>query len=157
MKKVIKLIFCVLACEAVGMAGALFTISAIPTWYVTLAKPPMNPPNWVFGPAWTALYLLMGVSAFLIWEKGLDRKEVRTALELFGLQLFFNAAWTPIFFGVKEPLAALLVIILLWVTLIETIVKFYTLSRAAGMLLIPYILWISFAAYLNAGIWYLNK
>lgn len=157
MKKTLKLVFCVFACQAVGFLGSFFTLAAIPSWYARLVKPPLNPPNQVFGPVWVTLYLLMAISVFLIWEKGRDRHEIKVALELFALQLFLNAVWTPIFFGVKEPMAGLLVIILLWITLLETIVKFLKISTAAGMLLVPYILWVSFAVYLNAGIWWLNR
>lgn len=157
MKKILKLVFCVFTCQAVGFLGSFFTLSAIPSWYARLVKPPLNPPNQIFGPVWIILYLLMAISVYLIWEKGRDKQEIKVALELFALQLFLNAVWSPIFFGVKEPMAGLLVIILLWITLLETIVKFAKISTAAGALLIPYILWISFAVYLNAGIWWLNR
>lgn len=157
MKKTLKLIFCIFACQAAGFLGSFFTLAAIPLWYARLVKPPLNPPNQVFGPVWITLYLLMAISVFLIWEKGRNKHDIKVALELFALQLFLNAVWSPIFFGVKEPMAGLLVIILLWITLLETIVKFLKISTAAGILLIPYILWVSFAVYLNAGIWWLNR
>jgi tryptophan-rich sensory protein len=157
MKRILKLVFCVVTCQGVGFAGSFFTLSAIPSWYARLVKPPLNPPNWIFGPVWIILYLLMAVAVFLVWEKGRGKKEIRIALELFALQLFLNAVWTPVFFGVKDPMAGLLVIILLWITLFETLIKFFQTSAAAGALLVPYILWISFAVYLNAGIYWLNR
>lgn len=150
--------------ELAGGVGSLFTLSAIPGWYANLAKPALNPQNWVFGPVWTALYLLMDIAAFLVWRKGFARAEarremrraVRTALIIFGIQLVLNAAWSAIFFGAHSPGGALLTIILLWLAILATIITFYKISPAAAYLLLPYIIWVSFAAYLNFGIWRLN-
>ena len=102
----LKLIIAIVACELAGIVGSIFTASAIPTWYATLAKPALNPPAWVFGPVWTTLYALMGVAAFLVWRKGWERKEVKTALGIFGIQLALNVLWSIVFFGLHSPALA---------------------------------------------------
>ncbi|MCX6735199.1 MAG: tryptophan-rich sensory protein [Candidatus Peregrinibacteria bacterium] len=152
----LKAAICIIGCEAAGMVGTFFTIAAISTWYVTLTKPALNPPNWIFGPVWTTLYALMGIAAFLIWKKGIEKKEVKSALGIFGLQLILNMIWTPIFFGLKNTGAAYAIIVAMWFAIICTMIKFYKINRTATYLLIPYILWVSFAAYLNLSIWLLN-
>jgi benzodiazapine receptor len=152
-----KLVIAILVCELAGILGSAFTFSEIPTWYVTLAKPALNPPSSVFGPVWTTLYALMGIASFLVWKKGFDRKDVRKALSVFGLQLVLNAAWSIIFFGLHSPAWALVNIVALWLAIAWTIVLFYRISRAAGWLLVPYIVWVSFATYLNYSIWILNS
>jgi tryptophan-rich sensory protein len=151
-----KLIVSILLAEGVGIAGALFTAPAIPTWYAGLHKPALNPPMWVFGPVWTTLYLLMGIAAFLVWRRIGERPEVKAALVIYALQLLLNAIWSPGFFALHAPGAALVIISLLWVAIVATIWKFYPISRAASYLLIPYLLWVSFASYLNFSIWRLN-
>ncbi len=142
--------------ELAGALGSIFTISAIPNWYAGLVKPALNPPSWVFGPAWTTLYALMGIAAFLVWKEGWGRREVKAALAVFGLQFFLNAIWSIIFFGLQSPFWAFVDIIALWLAILWTIVAFYRISKPAAYLLLPYILWVSFAAYLNASIWLLN-
>lgn len=156
MKDLPKLIISVLGCEAVGLLGTPFTISAIPTWYVTLNKPFFAPPNWLFGPAWTLLYFLMGVAIYLIWRQGVKGKNVKKAVGYFLVQLALNFAWSPIFFGLKSPILGLIVILAMWVMIIMTMRKFYPLSKPAFYLLVPYILWVSFATLLNASIVVLN-
>lgn len=156
MNKTLKLIIAVVVSELAGIIGTIFTVSAIPTWYATLAKPALNPPGWIFGPVWTMLYLLMGIAAFLVWNRGWDRKDVRGALAVFGLQLVLNAFWSIIFFGLHSPLWALIDIALMWLTIVWTMVLFYKVSKPAMWLLVPYILWVSFAVYLNYSIWILN-
>ena len=143
--------------QLAGVVGSVFTVSAIPTWYEGLAKPALNPPSWVFGPAWTTLYLLMGIAAFLVWRMGWERKDVRAALGIFGVQLFLNAIWSIIFFGLKNPGWAFVEIIFLWLAIVATIIAFSKISRLAVWLLVPYILWVSFAGYLNYSIWTLNQ
>ncbi len=150
----LKLIISVVVCELAGVLGSFFTISAIPVWYATLAKPVLNPPGWIFGPVWTILYLLMGISLWLIWKS--DSKEKKKALWLFFAQLMLNAIWSPVFFGGQFIGGALAIIVLLWAVIVLTILVFTKISRAAAWLLLPYILWVSFAAYLNFGIWILN-
>lgn len=140
---------------AAGFIGSYFTVSAIPTWYVTLNKPSFSPPNWVFGPVWTALYILMGISFYLVW---ISRKKAKQkAIKLFLIQLTLNAAWSIIFFGMKNPALALIDVIALWVTIILTIKYFYPITRTATYLLTPYLLWVSFASILNLMIWLLNQ
>ncbi|MFA6314856.1 MAG: TspO/MBR family protein [Candidatus Paceibacterota bacterium] len=157
MHKSIKLAVAIIVSELAGIIGSVFTISAIPTWYATLTRPALNPPSWLFGPVWTTLYLLMGIAAFLVWNKGLDRKDVRKALAVFGLQLVLNAAWSIIFFGLHSPLWAFVDIAFMWFTIIWTMFLFYKISKPAMWLLLPYILWVSFAGYLNFMIWILNS
>lgn len=151
-----KLISAVVISEVAGVIGSVFTISAIPTWYAMLAKPALNPPAWVFGPVWTTLYLLMGIAAFLVWRNGWDGKGVKAALSLFAIQLILNALWSILFFGLHTPAWALVEIIAMWVVIVATIVAFAKISRPAAWLLVPYILWVSFALYLNWSIWRLN-
>ncbi|MBT6253640.1 tryptophan-rich sensory protein [Candidatus Uhrbacteria bacterium] len=151
-----KLAMAVIVIELVGAAGAIFTAPAIPAWYEGIVKPFLNPPSWVFGPAWTLLYLLMGIAAFLIWRHGYKKKKVKRALSVFAVQLGLNAIWTPIFFGAQNPALAFVDIVLLWIAILYTILLFYKISRPAAYLLIPYILWVSFASYLNLSIWILN-
>ncbi|OGG92460.1 TspO protein [Candidatus Kuenenbacteria bacterium RIFCSPLOWO2_12_FULL_42_13] len=151
-----KLVIAIGVSELAGIIGSVFTISAIPNWYAGLVKPALNPPAWVFGPAWTTLYTLMGIAAFLVWRMGWERKEVKMALEVFGIQLFLNAIWSIIFFGLQNPGWALVDIILLWLAIVWTMVVFYKISRPAAYLLVPYLLWVSFASYLNYSIWMLN-
>jgi tryptophan-rich sensory protein len=150
----LKLIICILVCQIIGLLGSLFNIKAIPGWYSKQKKPSFNPPNWIFGPVWTALYLLMGISLYLVLISG---KETTIPIIIFSIQLFLNLIWTGIFFGMKKPLLAFTEIILLWISIAINIFVFYGISRVASYLLIPYILWVSFASILNFSIWWLNR
>lgn len=152
--EVVKLIVCCGVPLAVGFSGSFFTNSL--DWYQTLAKPAFNPPSWIFAPVWTLLYLLMGISTFLVWRKKPADAAVKVALACFILQLVFNAIWTPIFFGAKQPLVAFGDIVLLWLAIAATIISFYRVSKLSAILLIPYIIWVSFAVVLNAAICMLN-
>jgi tryptophan-rich sensory protein len=156
MKNLPKLIVSVIGCEIVGALGTPFTISAIPTWYATLNKPFFAPPNWIFGPVWTLLYFLMGVAFYLIWKQGWKKKKEKTACYFFLAQLGLNFIWSPIFFGLRAPLLGLIVIVLMWAFIVMTMKKFYPLSKLAFYLLVPYLLWVSFATMLNAAILLLN-
>lgn len=151
-----KLIISLVACQCAGLIGSIFTVSAIPTWYSTLQKPSFTPPNWLFAPAWVTLYLLMGISAFIVWRKGLDSKPVRAVLIVFLIQLILNALWSVAFFGLESPLYGVIVIAALWLAILITTIKFFRLSALAGLLLLPYIGWVSFAAVLNVLILILN-
>lgn len=142
--------------ELAGIVGSIFTISSVDSWYATLVRPALNPPSFVFGPVWTILFALMGIAAFLVWERGWDRKDVKIALSVFSFQLILNILWSIIFFGMRSPGGALIEIIFLWIAIIFTIITFARISRTASWLLAPYILWVSFAAYLNYAIWMLN-
>jgi len=152
-----KLVVCVVVCEAAGVIGALTTDTGRSAWYQGLIKPSFNPPGWVFGPVWTTLYLLMGIAAFLVWREGASRAGVGWALVLFAGQLALNAVWTPVFFGLHSMGGALAIILLMWGAIVATIVAFWPISHAAAMLLIPYLLWVSFATVLNASFWMLNR
>jgi tryptophan-rich sensory protein len=156
-KDIWKLVVSVVASLAAGGIGSIFTREAIPTWYATLEKPAFNPPNWLFAPVWTLLYILMGVAAFLVWRKGLENRQVRTALIVFLVQLVLNALWSVVFFGLESPLYGLVVIAALWVAILFTTLMFYRISRVAGVLMLPYLLWVTFAAVLNESIWLLNR
>ena len=146
----------IIVCLLVGGLGSVFTSPAILTWYVTLNKPIFSPPNFLFAPVWTTLYVLMGVAAYFVWKAGWEKKEVRTALYLFALQLFLNGIWSPVFFSLQAPLPALIILLLLWLTLLLVIIKFRRISVAAAWLMLPYILWVTFAAVLNYSIVVLN-
>lgn len=154
---IIKLIVSILASFAAAGIGTLFTFKAIPTWYAALKKPPYTPPNWAFGPVWTILYILMGVSVYFVWQKGLATDGALLAFVLFWIQLILNAMWSFIFFGLKSKGGGVITIIVLWLLILATIIASFRVSGWAGALLIPNIVWVSIAAYLNAGIWVLNK
>jgi len=135
-----------------GILGSLVTTTR--GWYGTLNKPSFNPPGWVFGPVWTILYLMMGISLYLVWMSNSKLKNI--ALIVFAAQLVLNAIWSPLFFGLHSPLLAFIDIVLMWVAIIATIYFFYQVSRPAAYLLIPYLFWVSFAAFLNLSIYRLN-
>jgi benzodiazapine receptor len=152
-----KFIVSIVVCLIAGFLGSLATRSSIPTWYAGLIKPPFNPPNQLFAPVWTILYILMGVSAFIIWRQGSQDQHVKVALSVFLGQLVLNVLWSIMFFGLRLPLFAFIEIIILWIAILLTILKFRKISITAALLLIPYILWVSFAAILNFSIWRLNS
>lgn len=156
MNNTVKLIICIVVPQLVGLTAGLATASSVGTWYVDLAKPAFNPPAWIFAPMWTALYLAMGIAAFLIWRLGTDVPGVSLALGAFAVQLGLNWIWSFLFFGMKSPLLGLIEILVLWVAIAVTMVLFFRLSKSAGTLLVPYLLWVSFAALLNFEIWRLN-
>lgn len=138
-----------------GFIGSIFTTPAIPTWYASLNKPFFNPPNWLFAPVWTLLYILMGVASARVFQA--KKKKIRSrALWLYAGQLILNTLWSIVFFGLQNPTAALLVIFALLLALIATIINFNKIDRTAGLLLWPYLGWVSFASILNAAIVYLN-
>jgi benzodiazapine receptor len=152
-----KFVISILICQAVGVIGSLFTRLSVLTWYQMLDKPPFNPPNWVFMPVWTLLYLLMGVSLFLVWREKMSYKVVRIGLGLFFVQLLLNLLWTILFFGMRSTLAGLVDIVVLWIFILLTMLAFYGVSRTAGLLLLPYFLWVGFATVLNFSLWKLNQ
>ena len=152
----LKLIIAIVVSELAGIIGSVFTAPSIVGWYTTLVRPALNPPAWVFGPVWTTLFALMGIAAFLVWKKGLERKDVKIALGIFIGQLVLNTLWSIIFFGLHSPAGAFVEIIFLWLAILATIIAFAKISKPAAWLLVPYILWVSFAGYLNFMIWILN-
>jgi tryptophan-rich sensory protein len=150
------LALCIAVCFMAAGIGSMFTGSSVGTWYPTLRKPVWTPPDWVFGPVWTLLYLMMGVSVWLVWR----RRQLTgggMALGLFALQLTLNVFWSVLFFGLRSPLAGLVDIVLLWAAILATLVVFWRISPVAGALLVPYWLWVSFAAVLNVAIWSMNQ
>ena len=157
MRKVLpKIIIAVAICLCIGFFSGFATQSSIDTWYAALNKPFFNPPNWIFAPVWTILYILMGIAAGIVWSKGFYHKWVKTAMYHFLFQLLLNGLWSIVFFGFKSPGLALLVIIALLILLILTIKWFKIVSKTASYLLIPYLIWVLFATLLNFSIWQLN-
>lgn len=151
----ITLILSIVIAQAAGLIGSIFTFSAIPTWYAGLEKPFFSPPNWLFGPAWLLLYTLMGTAAYLVWKKrGISG--AKSALLLYGVHLAFNALWSIIFFGMKNPGLAFGEIVILWALILVVSLKFLKIEKLAGLLFIPYIAWVTFAAILNFAVWRLN-
>jgi translocator protein len=153
---ILKLITSIIICLFTGFIGSIFTSPSIPTWYAALTKPSFDPPDWIFAPVWTTLFVLMGISLYLVWNKGLQDKKVKISMFTFGIQLLLNVLWSFLFFGLHSPFYAFLEIIVLWIAIMLTIVNFSRVSRTAGFLLLPYICWVSFAAILNFSIWRLN-
>jgi translocator protein len=149
-----KLFFSLLIPQLAGLIGAFFSVSSIESWYNTLDKPSFNPPPYVFGPVWTILYLILGIVLYMIWSSDSPLKTY--ALKLFAVQMVLNTLWSPVFFGLQSPLLALFIIIPLWVSILMCIKVFYSMRKITGLLLIPYLLWVSFATALNAAIWMLN-
>lgn len=139
-----------------GSTSGLITAGAVEGWYMEIEKPSFNPPNTIFGPVWTVLYIMMGFSAGLIWSNGTEDPMVRRGLALFGIQLLLNVLWSLLFFGLKSPGLALVDITLLLLTIILCIRAFHPIDRWAAYLMVPYLLWVSFASILNASIWVLN-
>ena len=157
MIKYIKIIFIIAICLAVGLMSSQITQANIPFWYENLIKPNFTPPNWVFAPVWTFLFATMGAAAGLVWNQWNDRKEeVQNALIFFFIQLGLNAFWTYLFFGLQNILLASVEIIILWLIIYETYLKFLKFNRWYGYLLIPYLVWVSYATLLTIVIWYLN-
>jgi len=145
-----KLVLAILLCESAGIVGSVFTVSSINSWYQYLTKPIFNPPSWLFGPVWTILYLLMGISLYLVWQK----KKISI---WFWKQLILNAIWSPVFFGLKSPGLALIIILVLWYAIVRTIQDFKKVDKTASYLLYPYLAWVSFATLLNFSIWLINN
>ena len=154
--EILKLVVSVLICQFAGVIGSFFTTPSIPTWYATLNKPFFTPPSWLFAPVWITLYTLMGISAFLVWRKGMSHRNVRTASIVFAVQLILNVLWSAVFFGLRSLLGGLIAIVILWIAILFTILNFHKISRTAELLLIPYILWVSIAAALNFSVLILN-
>lgn len=154
--KILKFLFAVVLCEGAGIIGAFFTTPAIGSWYATLTKPSFNPPNWIFAPVWTLLFFLMGVALYLIFQEKSKGKNIQTALLVFFQQLALNVLWSALFFGMQNPKLAFVEIIVLWFAILMAIFYFAKISKIAAWLLVPYILWVSFAGYLNYSIWQIS-
>jgi tryptophan-rich sensory protein len=151
-----SLVLAVLVCELVGASGALLSADGVAAWYPTLTRPAFTPPGWVFGPVWTTLFALLGVAAWLVWKAGLDDRGVRVALAVFAAQYVVQVAWSGVFFGLRWPGGGLAVIVVLWLGIVATVAAFARVDRRAALLLVPYLAWVSFAAFLNYRLWQLN-
>ena len=158
MSKYLRIIYCVAICLVVGYLSSITTQSSINTWYPTLIKPSFNPPNWLFAPVWTLLFIMMGIAAGMIWNHLENQRElVKKALLFFTVQLLLNALWSYLFFGLNNVLLALIEVILLWLVIYETFHIFKKIDKKAAYLFIPYLIWVAFAAVLNGSIYYLNR
>jgi benzodiazapine receptor len=155
-KNIIYVAISIIIAQLAGIIGSVFTIESVNTWYLTLVKPALNPPSWVFGPVWTTLYFLMGISAYLVWRRGIKRYDVKIALSIYALQLVLNTLWSIVFFAFENPGLALVNIVFLWLSILLTVITFAKISKTAAWLLVPYVAWVSFATYLNYAIWSLN-
>jgi benzodiazapine receptor len=155
--EIIKLLVSIVVCQLAGVVGGLATAPAIPVWYAALNKPSFNPPNWLFAPVWLTLYTIMGIAVYLVWRKGFSDPATKTAIIIFVIQLVFNMLWSIVFFGLRSPLAGFVVIMILLSFITLTILRFYRISTWAALLLVPYLIWVTFAAELNFSIYMLNR
>ncbi len=149
MKKWLVLAALLVLCLAVGGGAGFLTAQSVVTWFPTLVKPSFNPPSWLFAPVWTTLYIMMAVAAWLAWLR-------KGSLVLFYVQLALNFVWSLLFFGLQSPVLALVDIVVLWTTILLTLLAFWKVDVRAGWLMAPYLAWVSFASVLNASIWWLN-
>ncbi len=152
----LKLIGSLIICQFAGFLGSIFTRPSVGTWFAALRRPSFAPPNWLFSPVWISLFVLMGVSAFIVWRRGVSDRRVRVALGIFAVQLVLNISWSFLFFGLKSPAAAFIEILVLLIAIFWTVLSFFQISPVAALLLVPYLLWVSFAAVLNFSFWRLN-
>lgn len=158
MNKITKILTVVVTCLCIGYFSGMVTRESVEIWYPTLVKPSFNPPNWLFAPVWSMLYAMMGVAAGLVWHRiDTDRINVRKGLQFFAIQLVLNFLWSYLFFGLHNPLLALAELAVLWLMIFETYIVFRKVDKIAGMLLLPYLAWVSFAGILNAAICWLNR
>jgi benzodiazapine receptor len=153
----LRLAVCIVVCEMAGVIGSIFTASSVTTWYQTVSKPSFTPPDSIFAPVWITLYALMGVAVYLVWREGTGKPYVKVCLIVFAVQLVLNVLWSLAFFGLRSPLAGLVVIVALWIAILATVVVFHRISGWATFLLVPYLAWVSFAGLLNAAIYALNR
>jgi tryptophan-rich sensory protein len=156
-RPLLALALAILTVEIIGASGAIFTVQGLSEWYGTLQRPALAPPNWVFGPVWTFLFALIGVALWLVWRQANSSPTaVRFAFSVFALHFVFNLGWSAVFFGMQEIGLGLAVILVLWALIVATMLVFNRVDRRAALLLVPYLLWVSFAAYLNYQFWVLN-
>lgn len=151
----IGLVVCVAACMMISTAGALVTLSSVSDWYANINKPSWNPPNWIFGPVWTTLYLMMAFSSWLVWRSA-KLNRVKFELGWFGFHLILNLLWSVLFFGFQQPGLAAIEIVILWISILASVFLYFRHNKLAAILLVPYLLWVTFASTLNITIWYLN-
>jgi len=158
LSRTFKILVMIVTCVIVGYISGVVTRESVTTWYTTIDKPSFNPPNWIFAPVWTTLFVMMGIAAGLVWDRiEIQKETVKKGLTFFAIQLALNALWSFIFFGLHNPMLALLEIIVLWLMIYETFVQFNKVNKIAGFLFIPYLLWVTFALVLNASIYWLNR
>lgn len=158
MSKIMKILVMVATTVTLGYIAGTVTQSSVNTWYPTLNKPSFTPPNAVFPIAWTTLYILMGVAAGLVWARiDFEKELVKKGLTFFAIQFALNMLWSYLFFGLKNPMIALIEIVLLWLMIYETWFVFRKIDKIAGMLMVPYLLWVTYATALNGAIWWLNR
>lgn len=157
MREVLRFAASIAICEGVGLVSGLFTARGIREWYAGIVKPSFTPPDAVFGPVWTLLYFMMGTALYLVWRRWDGSPAVRAALIAFAAQLLLNGLWSFLFFGLRNPLAGFSEIVLLWAAILLTIALFWRVSRLAGLLLVPYAFWVTFAAVLNWSLFRLNR
>jgi tryptophan-rich sensory protein len=158
MNKISRVAIVVVICLVVGYVSGMVTRTSITTWYPTLVKPSFNPPNWIFAPVWTSLYVMMGVAAGFIWNQITTQKAAVTkALQFFTIQLVLNALWSYLFFRLHNLMLATIEVVLLWLMIFETYSQFAKINKTASYLMLPYLAWVSFASVLTASIWWLNK
>lgn len=151
-----RLLVSILICNLAGVLGSVVTVTGEGSWYASIQKPAFNPPGFIFGPVWTTLYILMGIALYLVWMEGITKRKVRYALFAFGVQLGLNVLWSFLFFGMRSPFLGLVEIVFLWIAIAVTIILFNRVHRTAAWLLVPYLAWVSFAAFLTYNIWLLN-
>ncbi|MDD1757747.1 MAG: tryptophan-rich sensory protein [Methanotrichaceae archaeon] len=154
--ELLRLILSIVICQMAGIIGSIFMASSVASWYPTLVKPSFTPPGSYIGLIWIVLFTLMGISLFLIWRETPGNSAVRIALYFFAAQLIVNVLWNVAFFSLQSPISGVIVIFVLWILILITIIKFWPINRTAALLLIPYIVWVSIAAYLTYSIWRLN-
>jgi len=140
-----------------GFLGSIFTNTSVATWYQTLSVPSLNPPSWVFAPVWTVLYIMMGIAFYLVWRKKETGRDIFWSVWIFFVQLFFNILWSLLFFGMENPMLALWGVGMLWITIFLNVIAFARVEKKSAWLMLPYLAWVSFAAYLNYAIFILNS
>ena len=152
-----KLLLSIGICQTVGILAFIFAAPSISSWYTTLTKPSFAPPDWIFAPVWFTLFTLMGISFYLIWQEGIEKKAVKSAIVIFIIHLFFNFFWSTLFFSFKSPSLAFCEILILWIMIISLVPQFGKINRLSAYLLMPYLYWVTFASLLNYSIWLLNS
>jgi len=155
-KEIPRLVVSIVIVFLAGAVGTVYTLKEITGWYAFLPKPSWTPPNWAFGPIWSILYILMGISLFLVWREGLGKKNVQIGVLVFAVQLAINVIWSLVFFGTHNIFGGLVLVLILWISILINIIVFYRISKPAGLILIPYLIWVSIASYLNYSVFLLN-
>lgn len=156
-QNILKLFVSILVCQAAGFIGSFATRSSVDGWYATVRKPPFNPPNWIFGPVWITLFVMMGISLYLVWISKSGTGNRNLAITVFMVHLMLNILWSYLFFYFQSPGWGFIEIIVLWISILAVILLFLPINKWAGYLMVPYLLWVTFASVLNFAIWHLNR